>query len=116
TTWSAGPFVVANVTGLSGSVVCNAVTACDDFTLSVSTPANYGDTHQLKIQIQWSNSAADFDLYVMDSSGNVIADSASSSDPEAVLLPPITGTYVVRVVPFAPLGQSYTGTAALVDK
>lgn len=115
-TWTAGPFAVPNTTGLLGDPVCNAVTVCDDFRLTVSTPAGYGDTHNLRIQIGWPTSAADFDLYVLDASGAVITSSASSSDPEVVLLPPTSGVYTVRAVPFLPLAQSLTGTASLVTK
>jgi hypothetical protein len=115
-TWTSGPFAVPNTTGLLGDPVCNAVTVCDDFQLTVSTPAGYGDTHDLRIEVRWPNAAADFDLYVLDPSGAIITSSASSSDPEVVLLPPTSGVYVVRAVPFAPLAQSLTGTASLVTK
>src|SRR5581483_2386990 len=71
-TWTAGPFAVPNTTGLLGDPVCNAATVCDDFRLTVSTPAGYGDTHDLRIQVGWPNAAADFDLYVLDASGAII--------------------------------------------
>jgi hypothetical protein len=112
-TWTAGPFAVPNVTGNAGDPVCATPQSCDDFTLHVSTPPGYGTGHQLSISVAWPNSAADFDLYVLDSSGNTVGTSASSADPELVLLPPDSGTYTVRVVPYAPLGQSITGTAKL---
>lgn len=112
-TWTAGPHLVANVTGTLGNPSCGPATPCDDFALTVRTPAGYDTTHQLKISLQWPNSAADFDLYVLDASRAIIASSASSSDPETVLLPPTSGTYTVRVVPYAPLGQTATGTATL---
>ncbi|HVD28948.1 MAG TPA: hypothetical protein VNC79_10670, partial [Mycobacteriales bacterium] len=110
--WAAGPFAVPNVTGAAGDPVCDAST-CDDFALHVSTPAGYGGAHQLSISIEWANSAADFDLYVLDSAGEVVGTSASSADPELVLLPPDSGDYTVRVVPYLPLGESFTGTAEL---
>ena len=114
TQWSAGPFLVPNTTGLAGDPQCGAATPCNEFALAVTTPPGYGDTHALGIEIRWTLGAADFDLYVLDAAGHVIADSASSSDPEVVQLPPTSGSYVVRVIPFAPLGQSYSGTASLV--
>ena len=79
TTWTAGPFLVANVTGTAGDVQCTAATPCDDFGLSVSVPSGYDATHQVKVNISWANSAADYDLYVLDQAGNIISSSASSS-------------------------------------
>ncbi|MGN6687050.1 MAG: sialidase family protein [Actinomycetales bacterium] len=115
TTWTGGPFLVPNVTGTAGDVQCTAATPCDDFGLTVTVPSGYDATHQVKVNIAWANSAADYDLYVLDAAGNIITSSASSSDPEAVLLPAVTGTYTVRTVPYTPLGDTVTGTAAVVD-
>jgi len=112
--WTAGPFAAPNVTGTSGTVTC-APGLCDDFALHVSTPAGYGDTHQLTVKVAWPVAAADFDVYLLDSAGNEVASAASSSDPEVVVVAPTSGDYTVRVVPFAPLGQSITGTATLTD-
>jgi hypothetical protein len=67
----------------------------------------------LTVSVGWPNQAADFDVYVLDASGNTVGTSASNADPEQVVLPPNSGTYTVRVVPFNPLGQSITGTAKL---
>ena len=116
TSWGGGPFVAANVTAqANGTPDCTVPQSCDDFTLHVSTPAGYDTGHQLKIDVSWPNSAADFDVYVLDAAGNTVGTSASSADPEEVVLPPTTGTYTVRVVPFAPLGQSYSAKAELVS-
>jgi hypothetical protein len=113
-TWTGGPFVVANVSGQAGSVNCTAPQSCDDYALTVSTPAGFGDTNNLKIQVSWPNKAADFDVYVLDPAGNIVGTAASSADPETVILPPTSSTYTVRVVPFAPLGQSYSASASMV--
>jgi hypothetical protein len=115
-TWTGGPFVAGNVTAQTGTVSCAVPQSCDDYTLTVNTPAGYGDTNNLKIQVGWPNTAADFDVYVLDAAGNTVAASASSADPETVLMPPTSGTYAVRVVPFAPLGQSYSASASMVAK
>jgi len=106
--------VVPNVTGTSGTVTCGPG-LCDDFALHVSTPSGYGASHQLKVTVGWPVAAADFDIYLLDSAGNEVTSAASSSDPEVMLTAPTSGDYTVRVVPFAPAGQSYTATAALVD-
>ncbi len=77
-------------------------------------PAGYDAGHSLRIDVKWPDSAADFDLYVLDAGGREVAASVSSSDPETVLLPAVSASYTVRVVPYAPLGDSFTGTASLV--
>ncbi|MEP6816456.1 MAG: hypothetical protein ABI873_12980, partial [Marmoricola sp.] len=117
TSWGGGPFVAPNVSGTAtGTPVCTAPQSCDDFTLNVSTTAAYGAAHNLKIDVSWGNAAAHFDLYVLDAAGNTVATSASNADPEEVVMPPTTGTYTVRVVPFAPVGESYSAKASLVPK
>ena len=116
-TWSGGPFVVPNATGAAlDQPDCTAPTSCDDFTLHVSTPAGFGTDHVLTVKVAWANTAADFDVYVLDAQGNVVGTAASSADPEQVILPPTTGDYTVRVVPFAPLGESYDATATLTTE
>src|SRR6478736_4744589 len=112
--WTAGPFAAPNVTGTAGDVTCGPQ-LCDDFALHLTTPTGYGDTHQLTVKVGWANAAADFDVYLLDHSGAVLASSASSADPEVIVVPPTSGDYTVRVVPFAPLGESITGTATLTD-
>jgi len=112
--WTGGPFAVPNVTGTSGTVTCGP-NLCDDFTLHISTPAGYGSSHQLKVTVGWPLAAADFDVYLLDRAGNQVATAASSSDPEVLITAPTSGDYTVRVVPYAPLGQSFTATAALLD-
>jgi hypothetical protein len=115
--WGGGPFAAPNPSAqASGLPDCTVPQSCDDFTLHVSTPSGYGDTHSLKIDVSWPQTAADFDVYVLDQAGDPVGQAASSADPEEVVLPPTTGTYTVRVVPFLPLGQSYTAKATLVDQ
>ena len=117
TSWSAGPFLTANVTGTAlDQPDCSLPTSCDDFTLHVSTPGGYGTDHQLTLKVGWTNTAADFDVYVLDAEGNTVGSAASSADPEQVIIPPTSGDYTVRVVPFAPLGESYAATASLETK
>jgi hypothetical protein len=115
-TWTGGPFLVANVTAQAGDPVCTVPQSCDDYALTVSTPAGYGDTNNLKISVGWPNSAADFDVYLLNSAGATVATAASSADPEVLVVPPTSGNYTVRVVPFTPLGQSYSASAGMVAK
>ncbi len=115
--YTAGPFAVANPTALA---TLNCTTApCDDFALNVSVSGATTLSKLVKIKIKWPTVQAQFDLYVLNSSGAIIASSLSSStnvDPDLVLMPAVSGNYTVRVVPFNPLGNSITGTIELVDK
>ncbi len=110
--YTAGPFVVPNVTAQAGPPDCTAPMSCDDFALTVNVPVGTDATKQVKIKVEWPVSSADFDLYVLQG-GSIIATSASSSDPESVFIPAVSGSYIVRTVPFAPAGQSITGTVSL---
>lgn len=112
--YTAGPFLVPNVTGTAGAVDCSLPSSCDDFGLKVATPAGYGSSNSLRITVSWPTSAADFDIYLLDASGREIASAASSSDPEVIQVPPNAGDYTVRVVPYAPAGQSIKADIALV--
>ena len=116
--YTAGPFIVANESGQGGVLtpVCQPNTAlCDEFTLTVNANS-VAATKKLLIQVQWPTSTADFDLYVLQGS-TTVASSHASSDPETVFLNiPANGTvYTIRVIPTTPLGDSITGTIALVD-
>src|SRR4051794_6605302 len=116
-TWSGGPFVTANVTAqATGEPDCTVPGSCDDFTLHVSAPAGFDTGHNVQIKVGWSGTGADFDVYLYDASGHLAATAATSADPETITVAPNTGDYVVRVVPFTPLGASYTATASMVAK
>jgi Bacterial pre-peptidase C-terminal domain len=85
---------------------------CETFTLTVGA-ANSGDL--VKIRIDWTNSANDFDLHVFDSNGNEIATSAGGppSTTEQVTIPAVAGTYSVKALFYAVVADNYTGTATL---
>jgi len=115
-TYTSGPFYVPNQTGTAtGTPLCNAGAPCDDYTLNVAVPSGYNAGNNVSVNIAWPNPTADFDLYVLDSSGAVVASSATSNDPEVASFPAASGTYTVRVVPYTPLGQSITGTVSLAS-
>ena len=112
--WTGGPFVVPNLTGTGlDQPDCTAPTSCDDFTLHVDVPVSFAADHSLEVSVGWPNTAADFDIYLLDDQGNAVATSASSADPELMIADPTPGDYTVRVVPYAPVGESYEATARL---
>jgi hypothetical protein len=117
-TYTGGPFVAPNVTGNVGDPVCTVPMSCDDFILTVNMAGgpDPDPTMNVKISVGWPVTAADFDVYVYQH-GSIVGSSASSADPEVVILPAQSAlaadAYTIRVVPFAPAGQSYTATVTL---
>lgn len=86
---------------------------CDTYTLTVgSVPAG----SQVAISIAWTNPANDFDLWVYDSSGNVVCSSTGGAPEtsEACPIPAVAGTYLVKALLFTVAADNYTGTATLV--
>ena len=90
---------------------------CDHFNLTVDVPPSYWDTHTggADISISWGSADNDFDLYVYDANGTLVAQSGSSgTTTERAFVQSASGTYEVRVVPFLVIASDYTGTAAFV--
>lgn len=115
--YTAGPFTTANVTGAAGPVDCSAPGSCDDYALTVATPAGSGSTSTVKVSVSWANSAADYDIYLLDAAtGRQVASSASSSDPEVMQVPANAGAYTVRIVPYTPLGDTVNADISLVSQ
>ena len=115
-TYSDGPFVVPNATAQAGDPICTVPMSCSDFALTVAVD---DPTKQVRISVSWPISTADFDVYVYNGSpatAMLAGSSASSADPEVVFLPATSGVYTIRVVPFAPVGQTYTAVVTLESK
>ena len=105
-TYTAGPFLVPNPTGLVG-LQCSPTLPCDDYFLTVNVPDGYVDTHEVRVRFGWDNEHADFDIVVYKNN-NIFAQAGSSSMPEYVVLPATPASYVLRIVPFNSLGNSVT--------
>lgn len=121
--YTAGPFFAANPTPvpLSGQpATCGTDgQTCDRYTLDIVLPDNYDITNpedQVEVRIAWPEPTADFDLYITNEANVVVASAASSSDPEVARFIAGKGTrkLTVRVIPYTPLGQSFTGTVSLL--
>jgi hypothetical protein len=121
-TYGAGPFFVPNPTDqVDGVPTCDGTLPCSDFVLNVDVPAGYDDQHYVKIQINWTNPAAQFDIFVYSlnadgSVGKLMAANFFAVDPDVVTIPAVSGKYLLRVSPTIPLGASYTGRATLEQK
>ena len=103
-TYTAGPFVVPNPSGLV-ALQCNPTVPCDDYFLTVNIPATNVDTHEVRVRFAWTSPGADFDILVYKNN-RIFAQAGSSSMPEYIVLPAQPGTYVLRSVPFNPNGST----------
>ncbi|MGH3134091.1 MAG: PPC domain-containing protein, partial [Gaiellaceae bacterium] len=108
---------VANACPSSASDPANLV--CDHFKLTVGVNSAYWNDKVggALITITWASADNDFDLFVFDSQGNLVDDSAQGSTTfEQVMIPDAVGTYEVRVSPFLVANSGYSGAASFVSK
>jgi hypothetical protein len=120
--YGGGPFSQTNQTGTAGPptepTCVNPLLPCDDYALTVSVPPGDPNTYFVNVSITFSPSA-DFDLYLLDSSGNTVAESATGNMPEAVRVQAQAGThtYTIRVTPYSVTtgagGDTYTAAVTL---
>ncbi|MGA9996674.1 MAG: fibronectin type III domain-containing protein, partial [Pyrinomonadaceae bacterium] len=119
-TYTSGPFVVPNESGQGGVLNPICVSAqgqiCDNYTLTVNA-ASMAATKNLQVQIQWANTVADYDLYLLNGS-TIVGSSHGTSDPETVIVdvPADNTVYTVRIIPTTPLADTVTATISLPDK
>ncbi len=117
-TYSAGPFTSSNPSGTAGAIDCTNF-ACDEYALTVKLPVGYlaaNPTAKVQISTLWSNTAEDFDTYLFNADQSSATSSASSADPEVMLVPAADGStvYKVRIVPYAVAGGTTKTTISLV--
>src|SRR5438270_3870242 len=101
-TYTDGP-LVPNTTGLLGPPVCSAPGLCSDFQLTVMA-ASVAATQEIYIEGTWTPTQNDFDYFIENTSGQVIAANQSTANPSALILPiPADGT-IYHIVTEASLG------------
>src|SRR5437868_3009174 len=101
-TYTDGP-LIPNTTGLLGPPVCSAPGLCSDFVLTVNA-ASVAATQQILIEGTWTPEQNDFDYFIENTSGQVVAANQSTANPSALILPiPADGT-VYHIVTEASLG------------
>jgi hypothetical protein len=111
--WSGGPYT-AVATDTSSCTTLN----CDTFYLTINTPSGFFASlpnDEVQIRITWQGVTNEFDLYLFDPSGNLIASSAQAFETyEEIDAGPLpNGTYKVVVVASQTVNVSYSGTAQI---
>ena len=111
--WGGGPYTAVT----ADPAACTSVN-CDSYTLTVNVPATFysaNPNYAVQVGLNWSSNTNDFDLYIKDSSGNVVCSSGQgSTDFEAADCGQLaSGAYTVQVVAFATANATYSGKASL---
>ena len=127
-----GPAMTANTAGPSDAE-CHAPPApplpggfCDDFSLTVTVPSGFWDSHSGGVQVDLTGvpPAEDFDLYVYDNSGKEVASSGLPGSVESALIECADGAaspYTVRAVYFTTVDEGaglpgYRATATFTSQ
>ncbi len=94
-------------------------TLCDIYTLTVNVPSTFysaNTNYAIHVDTQATGvvPGTDIDIYVYDSSGNVVCQGTSPSPSEdADCGPLVSGVYTVNIVPVTALQQPYNGIISL---
>ena len=122
-TWGGGPFVAPNPTPLVEPQCLPGGVVCDVFALTVEVSDEFradeaNKKERVTFAVAWPNASGsgDFDVYLRDASGALVADAATSAQPEVIVVPLSVlknGDYTFEVITFLPLGESYTTEAML---
>ena len=119
--YESGPFLISNPTAsVQPGGVCNEpAQPCDHFDLTVQLPEDFETTQPdavIQVSTVWDNPAEDYDIYLMDADGTILADSATSANPEEMQILAGQGMRQlrIRILPFAVAGGVTTTTIKLV--
>lgn len=117
-TTDSGPLsFVSGPTLISNGGDCS-LSPCDEFTLNVNLPADFGQTHPdatIRVDLTWTG-ADDFDLSILEGDTELDNSGEAAITPEQVEVPAAGGARIltVRVIPFIAAGGTATGTITLV--
>lgn len=111
--WTGGPFT-AVATDASSCTSLN----CDTFFLTINTSSNFftaNPNDEVQVRITWQGTTNEFDLYLFDPSGNLLASSAQAFETfEEIDAGPLpNGTYKLVIVASQTVNVSYSGTAKI---
>lgn len=115
-TYTDGPLVTNATHLVLGTPDCTAPNSCSDFTLTVSANSLV-TTHNVRWEVQWPLVNADVDIFLFNSSNQLIAANISYTDPAILEFPiPADGTSYHLVAVNSGGTTTFTGTASLVPK
>lgn len=105
-------------TSLSNAGDCS-VAPCDDYALTVELPANFDQVAPgatIRVTLTWASPADDYDLKLFEGDAEIDSSGEGPGTPEVVEVPAGAGarSLVVRVVPYAVVGGTATGTVTLI--
>ena len=104
-----GPVTGANVSPGTGSPICQEpALGCEVFDLTVdhAQPGN----SVLRLSVGWTDELNDFDIYLIDATGNVVASSAGADNPEVIDADQVAdGDYQLVIVPYLADEPEYSG-------
>ncbi len=116
TTWQGRRFDVATVRGPEACAPSGAhADRCDHVTLNVGIEPSFwaGRRGGLTLSIGWSSPRDDFDLYLYDAAGELVAIAAASGTTgEQLFVADPSGVYEARVVPTSVVDAQYRAVAA----
>lgn len=119
-----GPYVFTNVTPTAGAdtVICEPAVPplCDQFVLDVNISdefrmkeENQRESVRIGISFPTATGQEDYDMYLYDSAGTLMGDSAGAATVQEAIVVPLktlkNASYTVTVVPYTPLGTNYGG-------
>ena len=107
-----------------GKPDCTVPMSCSTFTLTIDpsvgvlAPGYDPTQYEILITESWQFPLNDYDTFVENSAGNVIAQNLSTADPETITLPTTTtpGVYTIILVMATGAPVPYTGTVVLQPK
>jgi PKD repeat protein len=108
--------LVTNTTGsVLGEPVCVAPNTCSDFTLTVNAQS-VAATKEVLIEGAWFPPQNDFDIFITNAGGTVIASNLQTANPSTIILPvPADGT-VYHIIIEASVGAgTLEGLVKLID-
>lgn len=120
-TW-AGPVVEASSIE-AGQGCAPPASFCDELDLNVDVTPTYWDDHTggIKLEVHWEKPSDQFELWVYDDSGTVVAVSGTlppdrQDTSQAVTIPRASGRYRVEVRYYLVANAGYEGTAGFVSE